>query len=158
MISITLHDREFDAAVTELAKTSRLLAPEVVTGQAIQLVRKLAEATRLTSGKRPSGRKTWFRMKGRARAGWWKSWIALGVFGVPKGTTTRTLSLGEGKFEDGRQAFGSTYVAMTNDVPYIDTLEAEDGILADAFAGRMADMEDEIERRYAREMARRSGR
>jgi hypothetical protein len=159
MLSIRIQDKEFNAALAELARTSRRTGAEVVTGQAIQILRALSDLTRLAErGRRASGK--FFRptMKGRARAGWWTAWKALGVFGVPKGTSAKVLALDEGSFKDGRKSASSVYVEMTNAVPYIGTLNSEDNILAGAYAGRLDDMRGAIERRFAREMAKRSGR
>lgn len=159
MISISYQDREFNSAIAELAKTSRRAGPDVVTGQAIQLVRALVDRTRLASRlRRASGRFFKPTRKGRARAGWFPSWVALGVFGVPRGTTPKVLGLGEGQFKDGRNSLRETYVEMTNSVSYIGTLDKEDDILRGAYAGRLEDMLGAIARRFSRNMARTSGR
>jgi hypothetical protein len=161
-VDVKFVDREFNAAIRELAESSSRADYEVLTGQAIHFLRSLVKFTRL-AGKKSGGRDTkgrfagGYKRRGRARAGWWPSWLALGAFGVPRGTNARVLGEAEGTFRDGRQRRGDLFVVMTNEVNYIEKLDSADHILRRAGRERFDDMQREIERRYRREMSRRSG-
>lgn len=156
-IDIKFYDHEFNAAITELAKDSRRADTEVLTGQAIQLVRSLVKYTRLTSGKR-HGKKRHFARVGRARAGWWPAWVALGVFSIPRGTRPKVLANAEGEFVDHRNKRDTPYVEISNTVNYIETLDKEDNILTTAAGERFADMSRVVKRRYQQMLRRKSGR
>jgi len=156
-IDIKFYDAEFNAAITELAKTSRRVDTDVLTGQAIQLVRSLVKYTRLTTNSR-LGKKRHFKRAGRARAGWWPAWVGLGVFSIPRGTRAGVLSNAEGEFIDHRNKVNTPYVEMSNTVKYIETLDNEDNILTMAAGERFADMERTIKRRYQQMLRSKSGR
>jgi len=135
------HDREFNRAIDQLADMSKRGDVEVLTGQAIQLVRALVRFTRLTVQKKRAHR-------GRARAGWWPAWVRLGVFAVPQGASKSALGLAEGEFVDGRGNASEPFVEMTNEVSYINTLDKKDNILTQAFAARFDDMQRALDRKY----------
>lgn len=152
---ITFQDREFDQAITELAGSSSRIDIDVLTGQAIQFIRVLVKNTPVGLEKR--GKRTRFRNRGRARAGWWPAWRRLGAFSRPRGASSRVLSLNEGGFRDGRQRAGQPFFEMINEVNYIDKLEKSHDILGNSAVERAADMQQELTRRYQREMQRKSG-
>lgn len=158
-VGITFRDREFDLAVRELADNSIRTDVEVLTGQAIRLIRALVRYTRVALRGGPW--RAWMRRRGRARAGWWAAWRQLGAFGTPRGVTPDMLSAsianGDGSFRDGRKNINNPFFEMSNHVWYIDVLEQEDNILENATEERFQDMQDEIERRYRQQMARKSG-
>jgi len=150
-MSITFEDREFNAALDELAEDSSRTDVEVLTGQARSLLRALVWGTPLT--KEPGRTEA-----GRARAGWFVSWFRLGMRGIPSGTTGRVLAVPEGDFNDGRARRNRPFVELINEVPYIDKLERKHQILQTATTARFDDMQREISRRYRLNMARKSGR
>jgi len=154
-MSITFTDREFNAAIDELAADSSRTDEQVLTGQAIQLIRLIVRGTPLARERR--GKRTRFRNRGRARAGWWPSWLRLGVFGTPGGVGSKVLANAEGRFRDGRKDLSNPFVEMINEVNYIDKLDRDYNIVGEAAASRFDDMQGEIERRYRQLMRRKSG-
>jgi len=147
-IHIKFIDREFNRAINELAGSSRRSDVEVLTGQAIQLTRAVVRHTRLAAEEK--------KHKGRARAGWWIAWQALGVFGTPWGTNSRVLAEAEGGIIDRRRVLNNPSVEIYNTVPYIETLDNADDIVQAAATERFFDMQRAIERRYAQNLRRKS--
>jgi len=157
-VDIIFQDSEFNAAVDRLADVSARTDFEVLTGQARRLLRALVKFTRLMGrGRRQyqGTKRSW--NKGRARAGWWPSWRGLRMFGIPSGTNPRVLQFDEGQFIDRRRDKDRPFVAMSNEVNYIDQLEQEDHILEQATAMREEDMARQLDRRYASNLRRFSG-
>lgn len=154
-VDIKFFDREFNAAIDQIADTSLRTDIEVLTGQARRLLLALVRRTRFATEKR--GKEVRFRNRGRARAGWWHSWAGLGMFSIPLGTDPRVLMRAEGSFKDGRGRGSQPFVEMTNEVNYIQKLDKQDNILANSVAERFADMQREITRRYKQTLRRHSG-
>jgi len=153
-IDIVFIDREFNRAIDQLADESVRDDVEVLTGQAIHLVRALVFHTRLALKKK--GKVVRFRLRGRARAGWWPSWLQLGVFSRPFGTSPEVLSAPEGLFIDKRHKRNEPSVEMVNEVKYIEKLDAKDNILTKAYSQRMADMLRALTDKYRKRLRRHS--
>jgi len=151
-LTIVFHDRDFNRSVDQIADGSTRDDIAVLTSQGIQAVRALARRTRLTIMAR-------FARKGRARAGWISSWFGLGAFGMPAGVKAEVAMAGmkEGSFIDGRQRVSEPFVGLVNEVSYIDKLQQEDNILG-ALDEREEDMQQELDRRYSRNLRKHSGR
>ena len=161
-IDIVFKDREFNQAVDDLANTSVRTDIEVLVGQAVQLLRIIANRlTPLTTGRkaRKIGFETVkFTRRGRARAGWWPAWQKIGVRSKPVGTTTNSLAKAEGSVIDATNRRDEPFIAMTNEVKYIEKLDAEVDIVQRAVDIRFDDMQKAIEKKYERDLRRASGR
>ena len=153
MVTMGFDNREFNTALTELARSSRRIDTEVLIDQVRRLLRKLAWTTPRYEGKRKQAKK----QKGRARAGWWPAWKALGVRGTPYVGNARLAGAREGGIIDGSKRPGFPFITIFNIVPYIEKLDKEASILESAVAGRLQDMTRLIERRYRQQMRRKSG-
>ena len=150
--TIHVRDYEFLRAMDELAADSRRNEGEIVRYQAKRLCRALVYETPVYEGKKKKYR------KGRARAGWFPAWRALGVRGRPPKVWQPALQLAEGDIVDRSHKYARPHIILVNYVAYIDQLEAAVGILARAFRGRTDDMLDAIEKRYRAMLRRKSGR
>lgn len=161
-VHMAFFDREFNAAIDQLADESDRTDIEVLTGQARRLLRAFVRLTRLAVFTEKAAQfaaltaKRAFGNKGRARAGWWVAWKGLKMFGIPAGTTPEVLARDEGEFIDGRQRKSRPFVVMANEVPYIDKLDREDRIIENGTSGRFRDMGAELERRYTQNLRRHS--
>ncbi len=161
-IDIRFEDREFNRAIDELANFSRRGDIEVLTGQAIQLLRLIANRlTPLTTGRKE--RKVGFAFikftrRGRARAGWWPAWQKIGVRAKPFGTTASGLAKAEGSVVDATNRRDRPFIEMTNEVQYIGKLDDEVDIVGQAVKMRFDDMQNAITKKYERSLKRFSGR
>jgi hypothetical protein len=102
---------ELNAAVANTAAEGIFLTGHGVTVTARKFMKKVEQRTPVKTG--------------RARAGWYKAVVGLGGKWTDKGTSQAQIALGksEGSFKDRTTNKYKRYIAIDNNVPYIDKLE-----------------------------------